>query len=233
MQLPILTDLPEAPSPSDTEEDFDVKAYTFTLALQPMVVEMREFGTALEVLQSNVAANAAAANLADVDFATIPDRLLKVNAAGTAVEGVAVNPDINLSNGPDEIAPRSTIEGAIDFKLASAFAQRQTSSTLQSFNGGFSYSTLHGLGARPRFWSFEVRCFVAEFGFAVGDIVPVVPNATTGSSSAFGFVATVSETRVDIKFANVASPIRVLRPDTGAAVSLTNANWGFRWHAAL
>ncbi len=112
MPLPLLTDLPDAPSPSDSEEQFDIKAYAFTLALPPMVIEMREFGTALEVLQSNVALNAVAANLADVDFATIPNQVLKINAAGNAVEGVAVNANPDLSVGPDEIPTRGALAGS-------------------------------------------------------------------------------------------------------------------------
>lgn len=151
MPLPLLTDLPEAPAPIDSEEQFDIKAYAFTLALPPMVTEMREFGTALEVLQSNVAANAVAANLADVDFATIPDHVLKVNAAGTAVEGVAVNGMTNFANAPFELPDRNAVRNYFEsvFSQPRYVAYAGAALAAAGGSGNTSETIASGFALRP------------------------------------------------------------------------------------
>jgi hypothetical protein len=98
----------------------------------------------------------------------------------------------------------------------------------QTITAGGQLTLEHGLGAAPLQLEYRLVCTTGEFGFTAGDIIDPTPSANTSSAlnTSRGLVATLTDTKIVIRFSNTAgSAFSVPRADTGAAASLTDANW--------
>lgn len=95
----------------------------------------------------------------------------------------------------------------------------------QTITTGGTLTLTHGLGARPRLISYELVCKTAEFGYAIGDIVPIgIMSAPSGSLS-YNAAAIISATEIVLRFANSSEAFLILNATTGASATLTNSRW--------
>lgn len=98
-------------------------------------------------------------------------------------------------------------------------------STQQTISNAGTLTIAHGLGVRPDNNSAWAVCLTAEYGYSIGDRLPVPITGGVDATSAFGFVVVPDATNLNVKFGAVTTGPLVLRFDTGAQQGLTFANW--------
>jgi hypothetical protein len=100
-------------------------------------------------------------------------------------------------------------------------AARQYESAEQTITSSGSLTLAHGLGAMPQFFTFILKCKVAEFNYSVGDelLIPPGNDANTG-------ISVVSDsTNINIRYGLNGTVFSANNKTGGAGVSLTNTSW--------
>lgn len=89
----------------------------------------------------------------------------------------------------------------------------------------------HSLGAIPKVVMFTAKCLTGELGFSVGDELYLGGSGNAyngaGSSNRQGFSATLTATKIYIRFSDETSALGTIRKDSGDFGGMTNANWAF------
>lgn len=89
----------------------------------------------------------------------------------------------------------------------------------------------HSLGAIPKVVMFTAKCLTGELGFSVGDELYLGGNGNAyngaGSSNRQGFSATLTATKIYIRFSDETAALGTIRKDSGDFGGMTNANWAF------
>lgn len=124
-----------------------------------------------------------------------------------------------------------TVKGQINgsVKTISTGALTEFVSADQTITTGAVGSAAHGLGAQPNFIALYLKCTTAEYGYAIGDLVPVFSGcgSTTGAN---GVTAWMDDTaNIEWQYGNVATVFYMHRRSATAGnnINFTNANWRF------
>ena len=81
----------------------------------------------------------------------------------------------------------------------------------------------HGLGVEPTHISLYLKCAVAEFGYAVGDVIRIAGDSDiSGSNEAIGVF--VSSTQIVLRVGDN-GPQVITRKDNGSGTASIAANW--------
>ena len=126
---------------------------------------------------------------------------------------------------PTFASPLEEASGGTGQTTAIPFKEGFTSAE-QTITAAGLLTIAHGLSASPSLIQVRLICKTAEFGFAVDDEVIINPagNDIAGTSNR-GLSVVLDATNVNIRYGDAASPITILRKDTGAATGFTLANW--------
>lgn len=95
-------------------------------------------------------------------------------------------------------------------------------STEQAITSAGTLSLVHGLGVKPSLTQCSLICKVAEFGYSIGDDIDM-PSGNAPTNRGIAVNRTVSA--IEITFGNEAAALYYVNKTTGAATTLTNANW--------
>ena len=81
----------------------------------------------------------------------------------------------------------------------------------------------HGLGVEPTHISLYLKCAVAEFGYAVGDVIRIAGYSdASGSNEAIGVL--VNNAQIVLRVGE-SGPQLITRKDNGSGAGSTAANW--------
>ena len=84
----------------------------------------------------------------------------------------------------------------------------------------------HGLGAIPSHMDGYLVCKTAEYGFAVGDRVPMGPNSFVGGGTfTSSYSVAMDSSTITVRYCSTSYVFHVINHSTGAGTVLTNANW--------
>lgn len=128
-----------------------------------------------------------------------------------------IDQDDMASDSATAVPTQQSVKAYVDASGAPGFT-----STEQTITNGSGLNVAHGLGAKPTRVEAVLICKTAEDGWAVGDEV-ALPSKDAVSSSVFNFIMGWDATNVTV--VTCASGVQIANKSTGAAVSLTNANW--------
>lgn len=108
-------------------------------------------------------------------------------------------------------------------KLLSAlgFSARYTSGN-QTITAAGSLTLAHSLGREPIMVTVKLVCQTGEGGYTAGDKAIVVND---GQGGAYGCSIVVDSTNLNIRFASSAQVFVIINKTSGAAFSITPANW--------
>ena len=102
------------------------------------------------------------------------------------------------------------------------------SSSAQPITSAGSLTLSHGLGVAPKVISLALECITGEAGYAAGAMIMVDFNSTNDTGGGTGTrlnALRYTSTQIIIRFTDAANCFAVGHATTGAATSLTNANW--------
>lgn len=95
-----------------------------------------------------------------------------------------------------------------------------------TLGNGTLVTVTHGLPSRPTNFFTILRCKVADDGYAVGDELQVSGPYVGSAGTAKSFnVYTDNTTQIKCRFTNGANAFFIGNQDTGAIVTINNANW--------
>lgn len=103
-------------------------------------------------------------------------------------------------------------------------------STDQTITSAGALTIAHGLSAAPKMIVCKLKCTTGELGFTADDELFINPNmqdGTGGSTNGNGVSVVADATNLNIRYGNQSSAFNVIRKDTGALTSASNANWKF------
>lgn len=106
--------------------------------------------------------------------------------------------------------------------FASSFAALPYVSSQQTITSGGLLTLAHGLGVVPSAFACRLKCVTAEHNWTVGDemLAELSPSGSTAINSLWA-----DATNVYVRYSNAASCFNGGNKTTGAATTLTNANW--------
>ena len=87
--------------------------------------------------------------------------------------------------------------------------------------GGSQISVAHGLGGRPRYTSFSLKCINPQSDYNVGDEVPF---GYSWNGGAYNLTPWVNDTTIGVAFNNTGNTIG-LNPKAGGAIFYINYSW--------
>lgn len=120
---------------------------------------------------------------------------------------------------------RVKADNSVEFPggLSGGFAKEYVSAE-QVITAGGALTLAHGLGVAPKMSELTLVCKIAQFGYAVGDVVVVGFSGTDNANAAYGPTRVYTPTNIVIR--QGANSQSILINDTAGAVrSITNANW--------
>jgi hypothetical protein len=91
-----------------------------------------------------------------------------------------------------------------------------------SFSLGGSFTVSHGLGAVPEMVWIWAKCISAQYGYAVGDQIPMMASTSTDGANR-GLILSANSTDITVGVAN--GGLSVIRLDTFVRDNLSTANW--------
>jgi hypothetical protein len=150
----------------------------------------------------------------------------------TSTSRLTILPNGNVGIGtstpaaPLSVSGNSTISGSAT--VGSLIVGTSTLFTVGSFEsgeyaipgGGLNLTVAHGLGGVPKFGTVSLRCKTAEYGWAVGDEIPL--NSIHMASNNTGATTAVNAT--NFKFAQNGL-LYIHNFSTGALIALNAGNW--------
>jgi hypothetical protein len=90
----------------------------------------------------------------------------------------------------------------------------------------------HGLGVRPRRFFAELKSTTAEFGYTIGDIVPIGPSGDDEGTNNRNHTMTPDATNLNVRFSQAAGGTYIgMNKTTGVRQNLTNGSWKVRFYA--
>lgn len=93
----------------------------------------------------------------------------------------------------------------------------------QTITAAGSLTLTHGLGIKPKYVFCEAICKTAEYGYAVGDVVPMSVAVELNSATEYGFSLRLTTTTILLRYAGAG--LAAINLSSGVGVALTNANW--------
>ncbi len=160
------------------------------------------------------------------NFGIDTDNYLKVggwNFGANAYKLLHEGLDIGTFTGSYTFSGTVNITGAIQ-KSGTAFPiTKLFESSQQTITSGGSLTLAHGLGVQPKHYAAFVQCVTAEFGYSIGQEMPMTIEYGGTAASAMAIVP--DATNINIRFGNASPVFAAANFTTGAQVSLTNANW--------
>lgn len=103
-----------------------------------------------------------------------------------------------------------------------------TANTLNPYTAATSHAQAHGLGATPTFVSAYLECLSPEFGYSVGDRVPLQVNQTNSQTN--GMTVAYNATNTYINTSNANTPLVV---GQGASAGTINNITAAKWKAVI
>ena len=166
---------------------------------------------------------------AAINYLLIHEQSSATNAAQLAIRSSAANEMWYRRKTSSVWQPWVQVIDSANF-LTFLQAQGRFTSTNQTITLGGSLTIAHGLGARPFAISATLECQTAEHGYGVGDTVYIPLSNGTGSN---GYSVSANDTaNLRVIFGSTASFI-INNLTTGAAATITPANWRLKLRAAL
>ncbi len=105
-----------------------------------------------------------------------------------------------------------------------AFAKSYTSSNLTITSAG-ALTLAHGLGERPKFVQYTLKCTTANLGYSVGDEYDLGCGVNNNAVNT-GLSVVLDATNINIRFGSAGSVFCANNKGTGAGLSnLTNSSW--------
>lgn len=96
----------------------------------------------------------------------------------------------------------------------------------QTITAAGTLTLAHGLGEPPKLVAPVLICKTAEFGYSIGDIIPMPPGQSTAALNNFGASIEISgSTNIVIRYGAAATSFLGVNKTTGNTEVLTNANW--------
>lgn len=96
----------------------------------------------------------------------------------------------------------------------------------QTITAAGTLTLAHGLGEAPKLVAPVLICKTAEFGYSIGDIIPMPPGQSTAALNNFGASIEISgSTNIVIRYGAAATSFLGVNKTTGNTEVLTNANW--------
>jgi hypothetical protein len=83
----------------------------------------------------------------------------------------------------------------------------------------------HGLGTVPKLVQGFLVCKSAEYGYNVGDVVPVDLGNQGTNTLSWGVALSMTDTVVNFRYSGTATSFLLLNKTTTSSVQITNANW--------
>lgn len=154
--------------------------------------------------------------------------LLPANSEIASIAAVSVpaasSAEVKTGTSTTKFATPSAIYNALGFSAGVGLGP-------YSITSGGALTIAHGLPRRPAGVPImaEMECTTAEFGYSIGDRLPIVcntPVVNSGLATGYGIDVVPDATNLNVRFGN--GGIVLFRKDTGAAVIITNANWSVR-----
>ena len=135
--------------------------------------------------------------------------------ASPSFTGVPTAPTAAVGTNSTQIATMAAVQAELS-------AQKYVSPELAMSNGG-QIVVNHGLGVEPTHISFYLKCAVAEFGYAVGDVIRIAGDTDIdGSNEAIGVL--VNNEQIVLRVGDK-GPQQITRKDNGSGAISTAANW--------
>lgn len=179
-------------------------------------------GSASAASGSAVAAAASAASINMPSIVGNALRPLRANAAASALEYYDIPMATAAEIKAGAIATKPLTPSAT---LAAQGFTAYVQTADQTITAAGALTIAHVLGRVPVLMQAFLRNTSAEFGYSIGDIVPVilgVAQTTTG----YGLTVTPDATNLNIRFGSQAtSTIPIMVKSSGAAGPATNASW--------
>lgn len=94
----------------------------------------------------------------------------------------------------------------------------------RTITSGQLFSLPHGMGTTPLFVSVWLKCYTADCGYAVGDLVIVNPSVQEIASNR-GVSLVADASNLSVKYGSNSVVFSVLNKSTGGYCNLTNGNW--------
>lgn len=148
---------------------------------------------------------------------------------------VTITPTTSTYNGDASVAVATDegLEFASDgsnyfgtIPASSGVFTEKFNSTAQTITSSGTLSLPHGFtGGEPEFLQCFIVCTSAEFGYAVGDKVPV--RFSHSGSSGRGYVLMIDSTNVDVEFGSATEVFWLPDISGSGEANLTNASWEF------
>lgn len=194
-------------------------------------IYMVRVGTGLDIYVTNSSGTIVAYKTnADLNAAALGTRMTAAETEISLKAAKGANSDITSLTGLT--TPLSISQGGTGGNSATAaktalgilFTKEYVSGE-QSIAAGGTATTAHGLGVIPKLVYLSLVCKVAEYGYAVGQEVPLTGNILVGidAGTNFGAQSAWDATNVTVKYGNVG--VGVLNLTTGQGVQVTNTSW--------
>ena len=116
----------------------------------------------------------------------------------------------------------------LGYQRASGLPLHTFESSAQTITSGGALTLAHGLGKQPTRYQAYAKCLTTEGAYSVGDETPLDshPIGSAGTANSAGVSLVPDATNINLRYGSQTSAIeRMLRKDTGANFSPTNANW--------
>jgi hypothetical protein len=177
-------------------------------------------------------------------FSSIGDKIKLDGIAAGAQVNVATNLStsststsvtVASSTGTSAVLPVATIifagvmSAADKLKIDTDPISKQYVSPDQTIVAAGLVTLSHGLAVVPKLVMVSLVCQTAEFGYLVGDVVPVPPNSNSSANSdGFGPAIRLTSSQIIVRYGSTAAVFIILSATTGSIVSITPANWRLR-----
>jgi hypothetical protein len=110
---------------------------------------------------------------------------------------------------------------------------RHYDSGQQTITSGGSLTLAHGLGIQPGQISMHLHCTTGEGGYSAGDELNATGWLGNSINGNYGVSVVPDVTNLNIRYGSQPSMFIIPRKDTGAAFTLTIANWKLILHVAV
>lgn len=216
--------------PTLGSEDFDLSFKVMAGGAAAVeVMRIRSTGIVdmdgLSIGGTTILPTAAELNFVDGVTSAIQTQLnAKAALASPALTGTPTSTTAAVGTNTTQIATTAFVNAEIandvDVRLGGISAN-------QTITSGGLLTIAHGLGQAPKITQFELVCITADAGWAINDVIIVHVNATSAGNDRINSCY-VDATNLYFRFSNAATCFTSGIKTTGAAVSLTNANWRLR-----
>ena len=207
-----LTGVPTAPTAATGTNTTQVATTAFVNA---EIAADRPFEATLANIKMDGAQSVGTLNTVARGDHVHPTDTSRAPLASPALTGTPTAPTPALGTNSTQIATMAAVQAELS-------AQKYVSGDLVIANS-VQITINHGLGVEPTHISLYLKCAVAEFGYAVGDVIRIAGESDpNGPNEAIGVL--VNNAQIVLRVGE-SGPQAITRKDNGVGVASTAANW--------